>query len=89
MPLTIEMNDPVGVIMREVEDPKLKQGDVALTYAFIIAQEPDADFSAINAAIRKRWKGKSALGRIKEAAWKQIEEWVKSGREKETIYDRQ
>jgi hypothetical protein len=47
---------------------------VALTYAFCIAQG-HKDFAGINAAIRKRWKGKSALERVKKMAWKQIDVW--------------
>jgi hypothetical protein len=76
MPLTIEMHDPGGTIMREIADSRIKQAGVAITYAFAIAQLGDkADWPAINRAIQERWKGRTALKRIKEAAWKQIDEW--------------
>ena len=53
----------------------ITQDSIAITYAFILAQEPNADFAAINAAIRARYKGAGALIRIKQAAWRQFEEW--------------
>lgn len=66
----IEMVDPVSVIFRELADPQVTQASVALTYAFIMRQEPHADWARINGAICNRWKGKSALTRVKEMAWK-------------------
>lgn len=77
MRLTIELHDPVGVLFRELEGP-ITQSSVAITYAFIMVQQPDADWAAINAAIRCKWPSKSGLTRIKEAAWKQLEQWQKS-----------
>lgn len=74
--LTITMDNPQGVLLNELTLPGITQESVALTYAFIIAQEGNkADWPRINAAIRERWRGKSALVRIKERAWKQVEEW--------------
>ena len=68
--MTIEMHDPEGVILREIADPRMTQDDIALTYAFVMRQRGDAaDYAKINAAIMCRWKGKSALTRIKERAW--------------------
>ena len=75
MMLTIKMHDPVGQLFQELTHPGITQWSVAITYAFIIAQEPQADWPKINAAIRAKWKGKTALKRIKEQAWKQVEEW--------------
>ncbi|MCC7340723.1 MAG: hypothetical protein IT170_06530 [Bryobacterales bacterium] len=72
--LQIELTNPVGHIMREIADPRFKQRDVALTYAIIMRQMGHgADYAAINAAIMQRWKGRTALNRIKEAAWKILE----------------
>ena len=78
MKLTIEMHNPVGQIMDELAMKEITQASVAITYAFVMAQEPDADFAAINAAIRARWKGKTALTSIKEAAWKHMDEWSRN-----------
>ncbi len=76
MRLTIEMNDPQGQILEELTWRGITQESVALTYAFTIAQEgKTADWSKINAAICAKWKGKTALSRIKEMAWKQVDIW--------------
>lgn len=80
MSLTIEMDDPCGQIMQELTWPGITQRSVALTYAFIIAQEPRADVSKINAAIQAKWKGRTALERIKTLAWKQVEEWQRGSK---------
>ena len=66
--MRLELYDPVGVILREIADLRMKQRDVALTYAFCIRQGIE-EFPSINKAITRRWKGKTALGRIKELAW--------------------
>ena len=76
MKLTIEMGDPVGTLLEEIRYPGITQDSVAITYAFIIAQKgDDAPWPEINAAIRDKWKSKTALRRVKEAAWKIVEEW--------------
>lgn len=78
MPLTIEMGDPQGHLLEELKWKGITQESVAITYAFLIMQERDsADWPKVNAAIRERWKGKSALNRIKKLAWAQIDEWRK------------
>lgn len=72
--MKIEMVNPQEVIMREIADPRMTQKDIAVTYAFIIRQKPaTADWAKINSAIVARWKGKTALTRIKELAWKYVE----------------
>lgn len=72
--LIIEMHDPQGTLLREIEQG-FPQSSIAITYAFCIAQLGDsADWPAINAAIRAKWKGRS-LERIKEAAWKHVRDW--------------
>ena len=73
MALTIEMHDPAGTILCEIATG-YSQHSVALTYAFCIAQG-HKDFGGINAAICKRWRGKTALERIKRMAWKQVDVW--------------
>lgn len=69
--MRIELVNPQKVILEEIAGGATQES-VALTYAFIIRQEPNADWPTINAAIRNRWKGKSALMRIKELAWKHV-----------------
>jgi hypothetical protein len=78
--LTLEMHDPQGTLLEELTMPGITQASVAITYAFCIAQiSKTADWPTINLAIIARWKGKTALARIKEAAWKQVEEWQRRG----------
>lgn len=72
--MIIELSNPQEIILRELADPRITQDSVALTYAFILRQEPKtADWPRINAAIMARWKGKTALARIKERAWRYAE----------------
>jgi len=76
MNLTIEMHDPQRQLLAELTWPGITQRSVAITYAFAIAQLGSrADWPGINSAITAKWKGKTALKRIKELAWKQVEEW--------------
>jgi hypothetical protein len=67
--MTITMGDPVGTIFEEIAGGATQES-VAMTYAFIMRQEPNADWPRINAAILGRWKSKKALARVKEMAWK-------------------
>ena len=70
----IEMHDPQGQLLRELHYPGITQESVAITYAFTIRQLGNtADWPRINAAIMARWKGKTALARVKEMAWKRLE----------------
>lgn len=77
MSLTIEMSDPEGTIMQEIADRSATQRSVAITYAFLIAQDEGktADWPTINSAIKARWKGRTALERIKKLAWKTVQNW--------------
>ena len=75
-----EMHDPQGTLLNEVTMPSTTQGSVAFTYAYCIAQlGKKADWQAINLAIIQRWKGKTALNRIKELAWLHVAEWREKG----------
>lgn len=67
--MRIEMHNPQAVILREIAQGHT-QRSVAMTYAIIMRQEPHADWAQINKAIMERWKGKTALERVKEMAWK-------------------
>lgn len=74
--LTIEMHDPQGQLLEEINWPGITQASVAITYAFAIVQLGGAaDWPKMNAAIQAKWKGKTALMRVKEMAWKQVEAW--------------
>lgn len=80
MKLNIEMVDPVGQILMELQDHKIGQRTVAITYAYIIAQEKAADWGVINSAIERRWPSKSSLERVKALAWKWVDYWGGSGK---------
>jgi hypothetical protein len=76
MRLTIEMHDPEGTILSELASKAVPQSSIAITYAFLIAQEENtADWPKINQAIRERWRGRAALERIKKQAWKHVDDW--------------
>ena len=70
--MKVKMVNPQAVILDELRSGAT-QDSAALTYAFIIRQEPTADWPTINAAISERWKGKTALMRVKKLAWKYVE----------------
>lgn len=80
MGLTIEMVNPQEQLLEEIIWPGMTQESIGITYAFIVAQEPDADWAKINQAIRERWKGRTALERIKKMAWKHLEHWHEKGK---------
>lgn len=73
-------------LLQDLECSNKRQRDIAVLYAaciIAVRHRPTADratgltvvsFRRINAAITKRWKGKSALTRIKTMAWKLLEQ---------------
>jgi hypothetical protein len=66
----IKMVHPEQTILEELALGEATQESVALTYAFIIRQHGrHANYPCINAAIQKRWKGKTALDCVKRMAW--------------------
>jgi len=76
MKVTLEMDNPQETLLEELEYKGITQESVAITYAFLIAQEgKTADFAKVNAAICQKWHGKKALMRVKEMAWKHVERW--------------
>ena len=84
MKLTLEMDNP-QTLLEELGQKGITQESVAITYAFLIAQEgKTADWSKVNAAIMQKWRGKKALKRVKEMAWKHVEEWQRKGRQIDT-----
>jgi hypothetical protein len=71
----IELVNPVGTILEEIADPRMKRDDIAATYAFLIVQKAHLrpnDFRRINHAIIDRWS-LNALTYIKDRAWKLVE----------------
>lgn len=70
--MRIEMVNPQEQLLRELK-LKCSQRSIATTYAFIMRQEPKtADWPRLNQAIMKRWKGKTALERVKKMAWEHL-----------------
>ena len=69
----------VESFLRDLKSPQFTQADAAEIYAILIrGYLPDAPWVEINAAIRERWKGKTALWRVKKMAWDRVE--VRAGR---------
>jgi hypothetical protein len=65
------MYNPQRQLLEELSYPGITQRSVALTYAFIMRQEGDsANWPKVNRAITDKWKGRTALERIKRMAWK-------------------
>lgn len=72
--MRVELVNPTALILEEIEGGAPQQS-VALTYAFIIRQEGEhADWLKINRAIMSRWKGKTALLRVKKRAWTYVQD---------------
>lgn len=69
----IELCVPQSVLIEELRIKGITQRSIAITYAFIIKQEPDSDFSIINKAITEKF-GIKGLMRIRNKAWKLIRE---------------
>lgn len=63
--------DCENVLLREIPDKRLKQADIALTYAMaLVSSERDSiNWTRVNAAVIERWS-LSGLRRVKERAWK-------------------
>ena len=69
----ITMGDPENQILREIEEGHTEDS-IALTYAFCIRDhQGSVDWGKINKAIMSKWS-RIALLRIKQMAWKLIEE---------------
>lgn len=66
-----ELENITKTILSEIAMPKLKQSDIAKTYALAIKSDEKIDWSAINQAIITRWS-RSGLNRVKQMAWRII-----------------
>ena len=74
--MRIILATPEKTILDEIADESQSIKSVTLTYAFIIRDHlgtDKIDFAKINKAIRLRW-GMDTLIKIKEDAWKMVEE---------------
>ncbi len=58
-----------STLLREVGDSRIKQKDVAVTYALALRSSDAPNWATVNRAIMKRWSF-SGLERIKKLAWK-------------------
>lgn len=67
-----ELENITKTILGEIAMPKLKQPDIAKTYALAIKSDEKIDWSAINQAIIARWS-RSGLNRVKQMAWRILE----------------
>jgi hypothetical protein len=71
--MTMQLVNPVAVILRDIDDKRIHREQVATVYAELIRQNAadgtDFPWPEINAAILKRWSP-SGLVWIKERAWK-------------------
>lgn len=64
------------IIKMEINNPRMKQSDIAITYALAIISERfgiPVNWTKINDTIRSRYT-KSGLERIKGMAWKKLYE---------------
>lgn len=71
--MRIEMVDVQGALEREIADRRMTRDDVALTYAFGLAQPGEVDWPAVNQLILDRWS-MAALRYIKDKAWRYVEQ---------------
>lgn len=73
--MTFEIEDITKFILSEIENKKLKQKDIAKTYAIAIEYDnkiiQPVYWKKINEAIIKRWS-RAGLKKVKEMAWKNI-----------------
>ena len=60
------------IILLELKEKSVYQARIADLYACVIALDNGADVKEVNFAIIKRWS-ESGLNRVKELAWKLIE----------------
>lgn len=76
MNLTTEMENPQSYLLDQLTDKRATQSSMAITYAFIMAQEGNgADWPKLNAAIVERWS-QVGLNQIKKMAWKHLADWA-------------
>lgn len=60
------------VLLAEIADKRMKQPDVAITYALAIKDGSFDDWETVNKAIIERWS-RSGLEKIKKMAWKKLQ----------------
>ena len=57
-----------NVLLDEISNKRMKQKDIAKTYALALRSGDEPDWSIVNKAILERWS-RSGLERIKKMAW--------------------
>jgi hypothetical protein len=69
--MILELADCENTLMREIEDRRMKQRDVAITYGLTLRSSERArvDWYRVNTAIIERWSP-AGLENIKRLAWK-------------------
>ena len=66
--MRIELCRCTETILEEISDKRMKQGDIALTYALALRSTSPTDWARVNRSIIDRWSV-SGLERIKKMAW--------------------
>ena len=66
--MIIELADPTGTLLQEIENRKCTRNIVAKTYALALRSSVETDWSKVNRAIIARWSV-SALEWINRRAW--------------------
>lgn len=66
--MIIELADPTGTLLQEIENSKCTRNVVAKTYALALLSTVETDWARVNRAIIARWSH-SALEWIKARAW--------------------
>ena len=66
--MIIELSDPTGTLLQEIENRKCTRNVVAKTYALALRSGAETDWGRVNRAIVARWSF-SALEWIKSRAW--------------------
>ena len=70
--MRIELMNTTEHLLREINEHKLIQKEVALSYAMSICSSEKTNWPKVNLAIIERWSN-SGLIRVKEMAWKIID----------------
>ena len=66
--MPFELDDCTNILLDEISNNKLKQRDIAQTYALSLRSSFPTNWGKVNQAIIGRWS-KSGLDRIKKMAW--------------------
>lgn len=73
--MTVILSTPTSTLLNEIESSEFTQNDIARSYAIALRDRDMVDWAKVNHAIIARWS-RSALVRIKTAAWYEYIEWA-------------